>query len=441
MTTQDLRQLLEAHVEDVAELDFADRAWAAALGRQHRRRTVLGAGLAAGVAAAVAVATVPGRGGAGVTTPATGTTSTGTSSSPTTSADPRAAFFGTDGTPYVLGGDQATLRDSEVVAKFPMDLRIPARPRALEADLAARGTDSSDVMLLAVAARQVGSTSQPLLYLTGTPAGSEGWVSVDLPLDPVDPVNGTSGIQPGAIAPDGHTLVFVQPRELVVLDARTAEVRRVAIGDDPRLAPVTLEGGGFADDGSYVTWGSGAAFVLPKGANALTRAADGARPEAWTIESDASGTDGRATLVRRGPEHVTVGSRIVETHFEAFGPSAYGAAWVAQGGFPDSRYLPSGEERLSGLLAVSQDGARRKVLVMDEAKDGDMKGGLTAVAFLDWTEHPTVVFRYYSPRGDSLGAWDLETDAISFVSRLDDPTDDESRPRVVAVSTRTSWVS
>jgi hypothetical protein len=305
--------------------------------------------------------------------------------------------------------------------------------------LSSSATDPSRLVVVAVGARRFGGLDEPLLLVHGGGGGLV-WAAADLHLGPVNQVNGDSGIQPGAISPDGHTIVFVQPRELVVLDARRASVRRVPLAD-PNVDNVRLEGGAFADDGSYVTWGSGAAFVLAKGGNALSRAANEARPGTWTIESDLSGGESLAVLVRRGADHIKVGALSVETHFESYGPSAAGAGWVVQGGFPDSHYLPTGEARTSGLLAVSQDGRERKVLVMDERTDGAMKGGLTAVAFLDGSSDPTVVFRYRSPRADSLGAWDLVTDKVSFVSRLDDPTSEPSRPRVVAVSARTRWTS
>ena len=431
MTAQDLKALLEAHVADVAERDFVDDAWTAAAGRQHRRRTILAGGLAAAVAAAVAVATVPALRGVD-TAPATPTRSASA-----TTTDPDVAFYGRDGTPYLFGGDQASLRDLQVATKIPpQDLRIPGTPQDLRALLAAR-TDASSLVVVAVGTTTAGGRDQPLLFVHD-PAGAFAWVAVDLRLDPVDPVNGTSGVQPGAISPDGHTVVLVQPRELVVLDARTASVRRVPV-DDPNVGDARLDAGGFSDDGSYVTWGSGVAFVLPPGGTRLVRAANEARPETWTIESETSGGETRAILVRRGKDHVRVGSRSVETHFDVYGPSAAGDGWVVRGGFPDTGSMPAGQERVSGLLAVTEDGSRRKVLVMDERADGDMKGGLTAVAFLDWTEHPTVLFRYRTPRGDSLGAWDLQDDTLSFSSRLDDPTSESGRPGVVTVSPRTSW--
>jgi hypothetical protein len=433
MTSHDLKQLLEAHAGDVEDRDFADTAWAAAVGRRRNRRLAMGGGVAAALALVTAIVTVPALRGAD-TTPATPTPSVTTSVS---GAD--VAFYGRDGTPYLRGGDQASLRSAEAVTKIPpQDLRIPAAPPSL-ASVIARPGGAQDLVVIAVGSQRVSGKDRPLLFVTSTSVEMT-WAAVDLLLGPIDQVNGGSALQPGAISPDGHTIVFVQPRELVVLDARTASVRRVPLAD-PNVDNVRLEGGGFADDGSYVTWGSGAAFVLAKGANALTRAANEARPGTWTIESDLSGGESLAVLVRRGADHIKVGARSVETHLENYGPSAAGAGWVVQGGFPDNHYLPAGEARSSGLLAVRQDGTQRKVLVMDERKDGPVKGGLTAVAFLDGTPHPTVVFRYQSTRADSLGAWDLVTDKVSFVSRLDDPTTEPDRARVVAVSTRTSWTS
>lgn len=431
MTSHDLKQLLEAHAADVQERDFADEAWAAAVGRR-RRRLLTAGGLAAAVAVATALVAVPALRGAG-TSPATPTSSVTTSM-----AGADVAFYGRDGTPYVRGGDQASLRSAELITKIPpTDLRIPAAPPSLRSIIARAQGDAAGLVVIAAGVQRVGGKDRPLLFVTSTSVETT-WAAVDLALGPVDPVNGDSGVQPGAISPDGHTVVFVQPRELVVLDARTASVRRVPL-TDPNVDGVRLEGGGFADDGSYVTWGNGAAFVLAKGGTALTRAANEARPGTWTIESDASGGESLAVIVRRGPDHTKVGSRSVETHFESYGPSAAGGGWVVQGGFPDNHYLPTGEGRVSGLLAASQDGAQRKVLVMDERKDGQMKGGLTAVAFLDWTTNPTVVFRYYSPGADLLGAWDLVTDKIMFVSRFDDPTSEARSTGVVAVSARTSW--
>ena len=228
----DLRDLLELASDDLPEVDLAQEAWdtARAERRVVRRRVLLGAGA---VAAAAALATVVVRERSGAPT------------------DPAEDLSGVpDRLPTALvGGVTVHLAPEpggETVLPRYADADALALPDRLgfedASTLAAFGpgaavtSNDTSVRAVLLAWTPRADALVPVLY---TPLRSDGRLYLrcaDVPLLRADPTQTGQGVvlDPRAIRVDRRAVVFPQPGELVVLDARDGTARRITV-DDPTL--------------------------------------------------------------------------------------------------------------------------------------------------------------------------------------------------------------
>lgn len=226
----DLRDLLELASDDLPEVDLAQEAWDAARAERRavRRRVLLGAGA---VAAAGALVTVVVR-----------------DRSTTDPADDLPVL--PDRLPTALvGGVTVQLAPEpggETVLPRYGDADALALPERLgfedAADLAGFGpgaaltSNDSSVRAVLLAWTPGADGMLPVLYTPLRSDGTEYLRCVEVPLVRADPTGSGQGLvlDPRAIRVDRRAVVFPQPGEVVVLDARDGTADRIAV-DDPTL--------------------------------------------------------------------------------------------------------------------------------------------------------------------------------------------------------------
>ena len=241
--TTDLRELLELASDDVREPDLGSEAWETASRQRRtvRRRAVLAGGAAV---AAVSVLVVRER-----------------ASAPTGADDALGVRRDLPLPTAVVGGVTVDLAPS------PTDeLTLPRYPFADELGLAdtigfddalrmpklgassgrPQNADSVRAVLLAWTARATGMV--PVLYAPARSAGEEYLVCAGAPLVRADPNRSGEGLvlDPRAIHVDRRSVVFPQPGEVVVLEARGGTALRIPVPD------ATLHRAGWARDGRTV---------------------------------------------------------------------------------------------------------------------------------------------------------------------------------------------
>ncbi|GAA4403531.1 hypothetical protein GCM10023168_15160 [Fodinibacter luteus] len=339
--TEEVRELLELAADDLADVDFAEQAWAQARWR-HRsvvRRTVLGSGLVAAAAAVVAVV---------VREPPPDPLRAPPSAAATTAgADGRLAFVEVDGITVFMAPDP---RAEGRLPPYPGadELAIPRHlgpgdptTRAVlgEGGLAGVSEPVRAVFLVGAEGRRL----NPVLYAPGAAVTHILVPGIQLRL----PDGSPPAMDPRAVAEDRHRIVFHQSGRVVVLDARDGSVVEVEVPDP------TLKTAGWARDGvTVVARGRDDNWLIDPGRGVVRHSDDPVHAD-WADLADVDGSpllrtySGRGELTGsrelRGPPVLPTGPSVSNTE-----------GWVAVGAFlPDT--VQRDVERTQGLVAVQGD--------------------------------------------------------------------------------------
>lgn len=209
MSSRDLSTLLAHASEHLPETDLAESAWRRAVGEQRRRRRTGLTVVAAAAAAAVAIAVIPSVGDHG--SPVT------PRPSPTTAGEGRT----TQGMPFVTAPGAGT------------EDKLPQIDAGIPTTLDLRGAiyQLGDIKLrrvTAVVLKQLSAdTYRPVLV--GSQGTNIGVDSITLNMPPGDGLHRDVPLSPGAVAPDGHHVVFPDTTGVTVLDSESGAVTRVAV--------------------------------------------------------------------------------------------------------------------------------------------------------------------------------------------------------------------
>lgn len=413
MTDRDLSSLLERVAEDVVELDFAERAWAAALaGRRSRRRRAL-AGCGALAAAALAVTAVQ-LGGSDQPRPRPAVTTT-------TRPDVLP-----DGTAYAVlppEGKEAQLPDFDTGLPSRIDLRARG-----EAFSSARPPES----VAAVYLRQAGEVFHPVL-VTGD-GRQVGVGEVDLVPTTDAAGNQATPLGPRAIGAGGRYVVFPQRDHVVRLDTQTG---------DTVSYPVPSQ------HVEWAGWNAAGNLVVARDAQ-----------NAWSI--DASKATARAVPVIGGYEGAfritasdTLPGDVRVTRFDSHGRplgsipvrSPVSSVWgetvntegrAATGAFFDQNITATVIQRGSGpiyqgLAVVEPSSGTATVLLAPENPDGQTGRFKGCCTVLGWADGQTVLFQSVGSHGRWILAWKTTTGQVFQVSRITTGAPDDP-PTPVAVN-------
>ena len=235
MRREDVEPLLYRAADRLPEPDLADAAWAEGVAtRRRRRRSILVSLLVVLVIAiGAAVGYAAGSGDNAEPVPPT--------LPPTSPSDyvvPAGQIAGIDYWVSPPPGSERFLDRLRTVLGDRLQLPEQARP------LSEQPLD----MLAAVVLARRNSRYEPLLL-----GSDSSWSHADVGLVPI---NGGSPLSPGAISPDGRTVAFPQPGEVVTVDAATAEILRYQL-------PV--------EDIRSVSWIGDAQYILAAGPGAAYR--------------------------------------------------------------------------------------------------------------------------------------------------------------------------
>ena len=230
--TTDLRELLEHASDDVPEVDLAQHAWdtARAERRTVRRRVLLGAGAAAAAGALVTVV---------VRDRAPGPSEPAGSPRPTVSVLPTAEVGGLTVSLAPEPGAETLLPRYADAASLALGERIGFdNAQDLEQLGPGRGLTQNDTSVRAVllAWMPEAAAMLPVLHTPLRTDGAHYLLCPDVPLVQADPTQTGQGLvlDPRAIRVDRKAVVFPQPGEVVVLDARDGTADRIPV-DDPTL--------------------------------------------------------------------------------------------------------------------------------------------------------------------------------------------------------------
>jgi hypothetical protein len=247
MRREDVEPLLRQAAHQLPEPELADAAWAEAVAvRRARKRSVL---VGVIVVVVVAVITFVGL-----------TVSTGNHADPTPPTVPP-----TNPPDYIAPAGQIAGLDYWVAPppgseRFLDRLETPLGDR-LELPVGTRRLAKHPLdRVAAVVLARNGGSYQPLLL-----GADATWASADVELVAVD---GHAPLSPGAVSPDGRTVAFPQPGQLVTVDASTAEINHYALPSQDVLS---------------VSWVDNAQHVLISGHGSAYRVlvgegGDGERP-------------------------------------------------------------------------------------------------------------------------------------------------------------------
>jgi hypothetical protein len=405
----DLRHLLDVASEDVPEPDLAQRAWDTAVSRRRvvRRRVLLGAGAATAVAAAVVVRTR-------------------TPSDPDPRATPAAAAPRMPSA--VVGGARVDLAPS------PGD--EIALPRYVEADTLALGpligfedalrlpklgpttgrTDndaSVRAVLLAWSARAVGLL--PVLHTPKGPAGLEYLTCPSVPLVRADPTETGEGmvLDPRAIRVDRRAVVFPQPGEVVVLDARDGTGTRIPVPDE------TLHRAGWARDARTVVARGLERSWLVDTLRGNVRAAEGPVEPGW-VELV---TEGTTTSLRTfsGSGELTGVRPLLGPVIEVSGPTVSNTeGWAGAPAYLGQTHVGA-IARSQGLVAVQGD-LRPTPRVLAATRGPDVPKG--AYRPLLWGPRDVLLLESRAFPGMTSGprlrllAWDVIGGSVSRIGEV-----------------------
>jgi hypothetical protein len=205
MRREDIQPLLYQAGDRLPEPDLADTAWATGVEtRRRQRRSVM---IALLVTFVIAVGTAIGAGVSGSRTSELVPPPT-TPSLPPGYVPPAGQIAGIDYWVAPPAGSERFL--DRIYTPLGDRLRLPDDPEPL--------TENPIEHLAAVVLDERGGRYDALLL-----GADSTWARADIQLAPIS--NG-SPLSSGAISPDGRTVAFPQPGELVTLDAVTAEVAR-----------------------------------------------------------------------------------------------------------------------------------------------------------------------------------------------------------------------
>ena len=242
--TTDLRDLLELASDDVPEADLAQVAWdtARAQRRAVRRRTLLGAGAAAAAGAVVAVVVRERPSDPGVP------------GDEASAAPGRLATADVGGVVVHLapepGGETllAPYGDAEALALGERIGFDDAGPLPKLGPTTGLTSNDASVRAVLLAWSPGGGSLLPVLHTPRRGDGLTYLVCPDVPLVPADPTQTGQGmvLDPRTIRDDRLAVVFPQPGELVVLDARDGTAERIRVPD------AGLHRAGWAKDGHTV---------------------------------------------------------------------------------------------------------------------------------------------------------------------------------------------
>lgn len=392
MTSTDLGTLLDQAGEHVREPDLAEASWRTAAAQQRRRRRV-GAGAAAAVtAAALLVVVVPGL-REDHPTPA-----------PTPSTSPQ-LHRTREGMPYVMAPRYGTESTLPVIdAGLPPVVSLRGRIYPL-----------SEVKLRRVAAvvlKPLGADRyRPVLI---GPQGSDIEVeSVTLTMPPGEGLHQNLPLSAGAVAPDGHRVVFPDITGITVVDTESGVVSRV---------PVPAAGGRLADAG----WAVGAdAVVASDGRGSwlidpTRRTIRELRLQApaghYSIEQGGAGSTVLRTWNAAGMTVATAPLRAPRVD-PWLGPESDTLGWVAQAVFTNTEGSEPIPTSYQGILTVQGDvPSTARLLAMPN--DNRFKGCCQP---LGWLGGVHLLYTTRGQQGTWLLSWDVVTGRVERVSKVDVP--------------------
>jgi hypothetical protein len=408
----DLRDLLELASDDLAEVDLARSAWDRAHEERRavRRRVVLGAAAAAAAGAVVTVAVRDG--GADGSVPA--------EPAPTDPATLPTARVG--GVTVDLAPDP----DAEPLLPRYVDAEALALGRRIGFDDAGplpklgpdTGLTSNDASVRAVllAWSPGAETMVPVLH---TPRGGDGreyLVCSGVHLVRADPTQTGQGmvLDSRSIRDDRRAVVFPQPGEVVVLDARTGTAERIPVPDQG------LFRAGWAKDGTtVVATGAKGSWLVDTALRTVTRATGPVGP-GWV---DLVTTDDGVTSLRTfaGSGHLT-GSRplrgpLIDVSDQTVGNTE---GWASAHTYLGQTYAGA-IARSQGLLAVQGD-IRPTPRILAATRTPSVPKG--AYRPLVWGPRDVVVLESRSFPGLSqspslrLLAWDVIGGGLSLVGEV-----------------------
>lgn len=414
MTADDLKDLLTQATDDLPQVDLAESAWVRAHSEQRRRRawTISLGAVAAAAAVVIGVAWV-GRPSGPVQVPLRPATTGASHTSP--SAPPEVVTLPT----------MAEIRGLPPLLDVPIDLSLPAERGTLAELVAAAGEDAASLQVLALSWEELeDQLFMPVVLVTGENTEAT-WADVGVSVTPPDPHNNYMFAGARAISPDGRWVGLVQEHEVLFVNVRTADVQSVPLRAED--AGAALQHGGFASDGTYLTWrlwgDDPGAFAAEPQDEELVRVPEDSRPDDYALDTRSDvDEEFPVDIVRFTPVHQPAWVATVDFEFLVMTDSASGSGWVAAGG------LAASELEGDAILASTTDGRTSK-LVTEAGDDPDAPVGalLTPIAMLEDTMDPILLFRYevaqgmgepygWEERPALFAAWNLVTDEISFVA-------------------------
>lgn len=397
----DLRDLLELASDDVPELDLAQAAWdtARAEGRAVRRRVLLGAGAAA---AAAAVVTVVVRDRLPAPTVPAEDASTPPGRLATADVGGVAVFLAPE------PGEETLLEryvDAEALALGDWIAFEDARPLPKLAPGTGLTSNDASVRAVLLAWSHDADGLVPVLHTPRVGGGPQHLVCTAVPLVRADPTETGQGmlLGPRTIRDDRRAVVFPQPGEVVVLDARDGTADRIPVPD------TGLHRAGWSkDDRTVLATGDKGSWVIDTAARTVRPAVGPVGPD-WVdlITADDGVTSlrsfsgsGQLTGTRplRGPDLSVSGESVANTEGWAAAHASLGQTY---GG---------ALSRSQGLIAVQGDLRPTPRVLAATRTPGVPKG---AYRPLVWGPRDVIVFESRSFQGVTesptlrLLAWDV----------------------------------
>jgi hypothetical protein len=418
MTERDLGTLLERASEHLAEVDFTQGAWSAAVAeRQHRRRVVLGT-VGAVAAAGLAVTAVQ-LGGSTTSPPTPATSSRTTAATPTLS----------DGTAYAvmpLEGKESQLPDFD--AGLPSEIRTGGA----QTDLSARSAPDS---VVAVFLQQESDVYRPVLV---TATGKQFRVDT-LSLGPTHDAGGNSGtpLDPRAIGGGGRYIVFPQPGKVVRLDTHTGDTVTY-----PVPSQVLEHADWLSGDGAILARDESRAWRIDPdepGASAVQVAGGYAGRFRFSV---GSGDSGLRVVRHDGLGRATEAVPLKAPVYELAGETVGTDSWAASGAYFDqdvtSRVIVRGKGPIyQGLVAADVESGSARVLLAPENPDGQEGRYKGCCTVLGWADATTVLFQSVGRHGHWILAWNVRTGQVYEVSHIQtSASDDPVKPFALNVGSR-----
>jgi len=430
MTERDLGALLERASEHLAEVDFAEGAWAAALAERARRRRLVVGTVGAVAAAGLAVAAVQ-LGGSTKPRPTPATSSTG----------PASVGRLSDGTAYAvmpLEGAEAQLPDFDAGLPSVIDVRAKA----------AHSFAGPPTSVVAVYLRADGEVFHPVLVSRD---GTQ--VVVDrLDLTTTNDANGNaaSPLGPRAFGGGGRYVVFPQRDHVVRLDTRTGEATSYAVPSEH------VEWADWDVSGSViVARDAGHAWTVDPGQPGAKAVAAGATypglfrivdPGSISVPALPAGSPPamRLPVVTNANHPVAdqMSARVVTSPVTGvWGETLNTEQRAAAGAFFDQNVTAEVIRRgngpiYQGLVAVDVQRGSAQVLLAPENPDGQTGRFKGCCTVLGWADATTVLYQSVGSHGRWILAWNVTTGAVYEVSHLTTGAPDDP-PTAIALNVGT----